>query len=454
MPCPAITAGSSNAGTNVAPVVAREIERGRERAREVVASEDDLRFVHLRPGDLRERGVGRHDDRGRDCETVGVVREPLGMVAGRRRDHAGRARCSGEREQEVEGAALLERRGELEVLELQPHPRTGDLRQRLRRRGRGGDHGAGDRRRGRPDVVDRHGERHVGNLPPSATARSTPTSIANQGRWRWTDSRVNVRHQGMGVFFVHIMKTGGTSVSRLLVEHFGEKAIYPPADAMGPTLDKMKPSELLDLPPERREHIQVYSVHMPAWVANAVAPDFCTFTVLREPVARTVSHLRQAASTPWAPDSLEAIWDDPTWRLRLVDYQTRFFAGDERDVGTPDELAPSLQAFQAELARTSRASGGFAGVLRPYFVTGVPYATPLPDDAEHRARAQLASIDVVGVTEALESHDGPAGERDRHPFPGSPADERHTWPFDGLEGPASSYQGRHDAGPRAVRAGS
>jgi hypothetical protein len=212
----------------------------------------------------------------------------------------------------------------------------------------------------------------------------------------------NVGHHGMGVFFVHIMKTGGTSVSRLLLEHFGEKAIYPPADASGLTLDKVKPSELLDLPPERREHIQVYSVHMPAWVANAVAPDFCTFTVLREPVARTVSHLRQAASTPWAPDRLEEVWDDPTWRLRLVDYQTRFFAGDERDAGPPEDLAPSLQGFQTELARQSRGSGNFSGALRPYFVTAVPYATPLPDDAQNRARAQLTSMDVVGVTEELD----------------------------------------------------
>jgi hypothetical protein len=211
----------------------------------------------------------------------------------------------------------------------------------------------------------------------------------------------NVRHQVMGVFFVHIMKTGGTSVSRLLLEHFGEKAIYPPADAMGPTLNKMKPSELLELPPEQRAHIQVYSVHMPAWVAGAVAPEFCSFTVLREPVARTISHLRQAASTPWASESLEEIWDDPQWRLRLVDYQTPFFAGDEREARPPEDLAPSLQAFQTELARHSRGSGNFFGTLRPYFVTGVPYAMPLPDDAQHRARAQLASIDVVGVTEAL-----------------------------------------------------
>ena len=110
---------------------AASVERGRERAGEVVADEHHFGAMDFGAGDLGERRAGRHDDRRRDAEPVGVVGEALRVVSGgRRHDAAWRGRVR-EGEQEVERAPLLERGRELQVLELQPDAGAGDLRQRL-----------------------------------------------------------------------------------------------------------------------------------------------------------------------------------------------------------------------------------------------------------------------------------------------------------------------------------
>ena len=102
--------------------VGRQLERGRERAGEVGAREHHLGFVDLGARDLGERRVGGHDDGRRDPEPVGVVGEALRVVAGRRgHDPFGPVRLR-QRQEEVEGAPFLERRRELQVLELQRRP--------------------------------------------------------------------------------------------------------------------------------------------------------------------------------------------------------------------------------------------------------------------------------------------------------------------------------------------
>jgi hypothetical protein len=202
-----------------------------------------------------------------------------------------------------------------------------------------------------------------------------------------------------GIFFVHIMKTGGVTLTNLLRGHFGE-AVYPPIEARSPLM-KTEPTHLLGLPVEQREQFSVYSVHMPAWVAEAVAPGFHTVTVLREPVARTVSHLRQIAGIGWAPRDLEAIWDDPDWRLRLTDYQTRLLATDRpSSTLSPDQealLAEMLAAHNREVVRRD-----LQGSLRTFYATAIATRAPLGPDALKRAERRLRDFDVVGVTERLE----------------------------------------------------
>ena len=70
-------------------------------------------------GDLGRRGVTRHHDGGGDAQQLRVPRHRLGVVAGRHRDHAARALGRGQQRQAVGRAALLERAGDLQIVELQ-----------------------------------------------------------------------------------------------------------------------------------------------------------------------------------------------------------------------------------------------------------------------------------------------------------------------------------------------
>ncbi len=93
-------------------------------AGEVGAGQHHAGAEHLGAVDLHERGGGRHHDRGVDAEPHGVSGNGLGVVAGGHRHHArhlrARRRVLGHQEGEAVGrAALLERRGELQVLVLE-----------------------------------------------------------------------------------------------------------------------------------------------------------------------------------------------------------------------------------------------------------------------------------------------------------------------------------------------
>lgn len=200
-----------------------------------------------------------------------------------------------------------------------------------------------------------------------------------------------------GVFFVHIMKTGGTTVTGFLREVFDDDAVYPPANDRVGSSSKFHPTHLLDLSVQERRHLKMYSVHMPAWVAEAVAPDFCTATVLREPVARTVSHLRQISGNEWAPNRLEEIWDAPEWRLRLVDYQTMHFAAERPDEQRSKEMKrASDEEFTSEQGRKR-----LSDALGPVYATAVPTPVSLGRSDLERAKRRLSQFDVVGLTEEL-----------------------------------------------------
>ena len=107
-----------------------ELQAGDARVVEGVAVEHDLGAEAARVLDLHARGEARHDDRRRDAQPLGVVRDRLGVVAGRDGEHALGALGGGELGHLVERAALLERGGELQVLELEEDLAAADLRQR------------------------------------------------------------------------------------------------------------------------------------------------------------------------------------------------------------------------------------------------------------------------------------------------------------------------------------
>jgi hypothetical protein len=116
-------------------------------------------------------------------------------------------------------------------------------------------------------------------------------------------------------FFVHIQKTGGVSLYVRMWRYFGREAVYPaPSDGSPITVaPQFFPRILFERWKERRDEIQVVTGHFPLCTIEFLDADFTTFTVLRNPVERTLSYLRHHRdTTPGASElALEEIYEDP-----------------------------------------------------------------------------------------------------------------------------------------------
>jgi hypothetical protein len=182
--------------------------------------------------------------------------------------------------------------------------------------------------------------------------------------------------------FIHVMKTGGTTLHFSLLENFAPDEVYPHPDldfiGEGSKRGILRPLTmpyLRMIPPERRKRIRVYTGHFPYMARDVLGGDFATVTILRDPVDRTVSLLRQFRRRAlWAPPhvpepmgemSLEEAYEQPAVYQRLVhNHQTKIF---------------SMTLADAPM-----------GYMHPIHVDESRLAL---------AKENLASVDVVGLTE-------------------------------------------------------
>lgn len=177
---------------------------------------------------------------------------------------------------------------------------------------------------------------------------------------------------GPRFLFVHLQKTAGTALLRRLRHHFGPDAVYPPPDEQGSPevvldVDRLQ-RRLADLGPR----IRVVTGHFPLGVADLLHGEVRTFTLLRDPVERTLSFLRHQREVEprFAGASLEEVYADPVSTGGLVqNHMVKML---------------SLQAHEMT-----------AGALTPVVV-----------DDERVARAEQAlarRVDVVGLQEHFET---------------------------------------------------
>ena len=168
-------------------------------------------------------------------------------------------------------------------------------------------------------------------------------------------------------FFLHVMRTGGTTFLWHLKANFGPDRVYPTASDNPETHESVTSvAYLRAVPRERFDDFAVVTGHFPYFVLDELPHRYETLTILREPVARTLSFLHQWQRVPgrWQGQPIEVIYDEPL-------------------------IIPHYQNHMTKLYGLTASSGA------EHYAVDVD----IDPDFLDRAKANLATIDTIGFTE-------------------------------------------------------
>jgi hypothetical protein len=162
------------------------------------------------------------------------------------------------------------------------------------------------------------------------------------------------------------MKTGGATLRQHMYANFQPGEVYPV-----PKLDDMDRAWLVDyllgLPAERHAAIRVYTGHFPFVVSQLLGIGLVTLTVLRDPVARTISYLKHCKRyhEQHRDLSLDEIYrDEFHFRCFIHNHQAKIFS-----MTTNDRLESYMDVIDVD------------------------------DRRLEIAKANLETVDVVGIHE-------------------------------------------------------
>jgi AraC-like DNA-binding protein len=173
-------------------------------------------------------------------------------------------------------------------------------------------------------------------------------------------------------FFVHIMRTGGTTLEQQLRRAFSRAEVYPDPDVDFPGGDIMhhlEVSYLLGLPPERFRSIRLFYGHFPFVATDMLGNGFVTLTLLRDPVERTISLLRvlREQRAAWHGLTLEQMYDDVNMFPRLIhNHQTKLFSMTVADDPQSYRDEITIDRTRLELAKQNLARIDLIGLTEQY----------------------------------------------------------------------------------------
>jgi hypothetical protein len=125
--------------------------------------------------------------------------------------------------------------------------------------------------------------------------------------------------------------------------NFGPGEVYP-EPGIDPDMRKayFRIDHLMGLPASRLARTRFFSGHFPLVAAEMLDVDLQAFSLLREPVSRTVSLLRSLAKRADETRSLEEIYEDPfIYATQIQNHQTKLFAL------TPGDHFESLSSWRS-----------------------------------------------------------------------------------------------------------
>ncbi len=214
------------------------------------------------------------------------------------------------------------------------------------------------------------------------------------------------RHAGPDVrpiYFLHIMKTGGTSVAQALA---GIASAWP-------RLGDLLLDHLVCLPRPLVNQALLVSGHLPYEAVELLPPGGALCTIVRDPVDRTLSHHAHlnadlaAAGRPGV--TIDEFLADGRWGPLWRDYQVRQLAGRLGAADAWTGFSPVERAAPRDLSPSDRA----------YPLQSLFDSAPI-DDAAALAATALARLDtfeLVGVTDDLDALVGRAAAFWRQPAP-------------------------------------
>lgn len=174
-------------------------------------------------------------------------------------------------------------------------------------------------------------------------------------------------HTVQRFFFIHVMKTGGTSFAvHHLAPAFDEQAVFPNAvdDEMSYLLDTSpywRIDALRELSAQRRDRTELYRGHYPFCATEIIGDHgLITLTLLRDPVERVVSYLKHCRTYhPQHSDmTLEEIYEERPWIDGFAtNHQTKVFS-----LTAADDPKYCYQPLQIDRSRLALAKANLAEV--------------------------------------------------------------------------------------------
>ena len=169
-------------------------------------------------------------------------------------------------------------------------------------------------------------------------------------------------------FFLRFQKTGSTALTQLLRTQFGDAAVYPGAGDHGHVEAVLWVDYLTERFRTNRDELRVIAGHFPLSVVELLDAPFRTFTILRDPVERTLSLLRsraQRGAPRFQGQPLEALYEDPELQDIIRNHMVKMLTLTTEEMGS------------------------------------MPLTLPVTfDDARlERAKQRLADVEVIGLQE-------------------------------------------------------